>query len=415
MRLIQNKLPALQRAFQSRHLKIARITNQKTARTKRRMVRPFFQTMTASIIHLFRWIVARIQSWIRRSTGPIVATDSGRKVRLGRQIAEGGFSIVFEATDVVQPTTLYAMKRINCPDPEILRACRNEAGVHRAVRHPSLMPLLGMAITENESICYMLFPYIPHSLRSEVNRRTFDRLDHDTEPPWTSERTVLQIFHRLLQGVQALHERARVSHRDIKLENILLLDHFQPVLMDFGSAGPTAHRMDTRRDVLGAVEQASIHTTLPYRPPELFEGGIRVGDEELDYRKVDVWSLACTLFALLYGASPFESEFSRSTGNITVVECTQLSVLKPVPWPYEQSAAFLWYSADMHELLVYMLEQDRLKRPGLSQVLAKVQGLIEKEGGRIVEGASAARGSFDDDEDNDGDGIALMSSNRMRV
>ena len=355
------------------------------------------------VINFVRWILSLVQSWIHRSTGPIITFDTGRRVRLGQQIAHGGFSFVFEATDD-NTGERYALKRILCPEPELLQACRQEAAVHRAVRHANLMPLLGMSVVNDKnssSFCYMLFPYMPHSLRAEVNRRTFDRPGQDA--PWSSEITVLQLFHQILQGVQALHVTANYSHRDIKVENIQLTHSQRPVLMDFGSAGPTMQPLTHRRDVLTAIEQASIHTTLPYRPPELFEGGLRTGDEDLDYTKVDVWGCGCTLFGMLYGASPFECEFSRSSGMLKVVECTQLSVLKPVPRPPPHTIPAQWYSSDIHELLLYILQQDRHKRPTLEQVLKRVQELIEKKGGRVKRHRAALSTTHSRDRGDDDD------------
>ena len=347
------------------------------------------------------------------------------KIRVGRQIAEGGFSFVFEATDDNSPNRKYALKRISCPDQEILQACHQEAGVHRAVRkHPHLMPLLGMLIDEREKICYMLFPYLPHSLRSEVNRRILDTHQHpqqlakQQQKPWPE--AVLQLFYKVLLGVQALHAHG-FSHRDIKLENILLaqtispVHTWTPVLMDFGSAGPLTEPIQSRRQLMNMVERASMHTTMPYRPPELFDGHVRAGDPDMDFRKVDVWSLGCTLFGILYGASPAECEFPRSRsssshgGRIMITDCTQLSVLKPVPRPPEESEAAGWYTSDMHELVEYMLEQDRSKRPGVDQVMERVQQLILKQGGKVPVVQSHSVDKDGDYAHDSGEGISLMS------
>ena len=372
-------------------------------------------SVSRCILHLIRGIWSFVQSLIFSSSyNPVISMDTGRKVRIGKQIAEGGFSFVFVASDVQNRDTRYALKRISCPDREILQSCRKEAGIHRTLKHPNLMPLLGMALVDKESTCYMLFPFYPTSLRQQVNQRIFDRDQHDatttTHAPWR-ELVVMKLFWGILCGVEAMHA-ANYSHRDIKLENILLMEdrngRYEPVLMDFGSAGPLEEPVDTRRQVMMLVEEASMHTTLPYRPPELLEGGVRYGDDPLDFAKVDVWSLGCTLFAVLYGASPFESEFSRSTGAIRIVDCTQLKVLNGVSWPPTDTPPSTWYSQSVKNLITAMLHQDRSKRLSLAQVMEQVEIIVKDLGGRVQ------RPQFDlhhEDEMQDDSGIALMNTN----
>jgi serine/threonine protein kinase len=273
---------------------------------------------------------------------------------------------------------------------------------------------LGMIIIDDID-CFMLFPFMSHSLRQEVNRRTLDRDDAPTNShaPW-NERVVLQLFWKILQGVQALHA-AHMTHRDIKLENIMFQDSVsrQPVLLDFGSVGPLQQPINTRKQVLQLQEEASMHTTMPYRPPELFEGGVRAGDAAVDYCKVDVWSLGCTLFAMLYGASPFESIFRPSTGRLQIVECTQLKVINSIPVPPAHTAVAKWYSSDLRLLMSDMLTQDRHLRPSLAVVVTKVENLIRQHGGQ--EEVDRTKGQYahhhpgnDDEDHNDNVGIALM-------
>ena len=153
----------------------------------------------------------------------------------------------------------------------------------------------------------MLFPYIPNSLRGEITKRNIlcDVINSDGRRPFTTKE-IAQIFGGLIDALTAMHN-ANLSHRDVKLENVLLQSigygdtpaggnnntrggAFTPVLMDFGSAGPLATQLNTRQQVLTVIENAETHTTVLYRPPELFEGGIRQGPREvLDYGKIDVW------------------------------------------------------------------------------------------------------------------------------
>lgn len=355
------------------------------------------------IVQLVRWLLGLLASLWRRASAPTIKVDTGIQVRLGRQIAEGGFSFVFEAVGVDGSTNAgrkYAVKRIHVGDREAVQACKREIGVHRALHHPNLMPLLGQC--QEDTVVYMLFPFLPQSLRHIVNEKVFPKVDRPPLKPF-EELKLLLLFHQVMSGVQKMHD-TNFSHRDIKLENILLRDSRTPVLMDFGSAGPTLESIETRKEVLEAIEVASQHTTLPYRPPELLEGGIRAGDADLDYAKVDVWSLGCTLFAMMYGASPFECEFRRpqhqhhqiasaastaEEGEIRVVECTQLRILGSPSMPQPNTNVGRWFSQDLLRIIQEMLTQDRSMRPSIEDVLNMVECQIGKLGGRLPKGSQA--------------------------
>jgi serine/threonine kinase 16 len=341
------------------------------------------------LVKVWRWILSCLSSLIPRPSRSITF-DTGRRVSVGRQIAEGGFSYVFEATD--DAGRKYALKRIYLGDSETLVACRKEAGLHRSVRHRNLMPLLGMTLEEGNTICYMLFPYVPYSLRAEVNRRFFS--SDKPASPWI-EHAALEIFLGICDGVSALHTQANHSHRDLKLENVLLTGGKQkiPIIMDFGSAGPLVQPIETRKQVLQLVEDAASHTTMPYRPPELLEGGVRAGDADVDFCAVDVWSLGCTLFAILFGASPFECEFVRTSG-IKIVDCTSLRILGDLPRMTPEIEK--WYSTETMNLIQRMLTQDRMKRPTLNQVIDTVERLIEQQGGRVRPCSATNNGDTDD-------------------
>jgi len=93
------------------------------------------------------------------------------------------------------------------------------------------------------------------------------------------------------------------AHRDIKPGNIMIADDgLTPVLMDFGSMARARKFISTRQEALELQDLAAEQSTMPYRAPELFD--VKTGSTITE--KVDVWSLGCTLFALLYGHSPFE-------------------------------------------------------------------------------------------------------------
>lgn len=98
------------------------------------------------------------------------------------------------------------------------------------------------------------------------------------------------IFTQLLSAVQYIHLHG-ISHRDLKLENILLAyDSFEPKICDFGFAV-----FSTK------IKQVSPIGTPGYMAPELYYFN------DVDYMQADVFSLGVILFLLIFSHPPFES------------------------------------------------------------------------------------------------------------
>ena len=91
-----------------------------------------------------------------------------------------------------------------------------------------------------------------------------------------------------------------MSHRDIKPENILYDKVNKKLkLIDYGIC--RKHRRRGKK-----IEMLTITGTLYYRAPEMFTGG---GYTE----KVDIWSTGITIYKLITGHTPFESEYHSKT------------------------------------------------------------------------------------------------------
>ena len=100
-----------------------------------------------------------------------------------------------------------------------------------------------------------------------------------------SERHAKLIFHKILKGVQAFHNEG-ICHRDIKMQNILLDDKFNPKICDFGYAAEIKGK-----DGSGKLNE--FIGTMNYCAPEIFLNRKYKGE------KVDIFSLGVVLFYLV--------------------------------------------------------------------------------------------------------------------
>jgi serine/threonine protein kinase len=105
-----------------------------------------------------------------------------------------------------------------------------------------------------------------------------------------TEPAAKSIFFDLFTAVSRLHEH-HIVHRDIKLENLIVVDSGAVKLADFGLAEvlPPGAKLRSRRGFYR------------YWAPEVILA--KPQDE-----KVDIWALGISLFACLTGAFPFDGD-----------------------------------------------------------------------------------------------------------
>lgn len=151
-----------------------------------------------------------------------------------------------------------------------------EARAAARLSHPNLVKCL--AVSEENGICYMAMNYIKGiTLKQKI--KSSGKIDVD------------EALHIVQQVAEALHcawEEARLIHRDVKPENIMIDEDGIVQLTDLGLAMPeTAWH-----------EGMEISGSPSYMSPEQFTG------EKLDTRS-DIYSLGITLYQMLSGKLPF--------------------------------------------------------------------------------------------------------------
>ncbi len=207
------------------------------------------------------------------------------------EIARAGMGIVYRARQD-KLNRLVAVKLIksgSLADANELLRFRREAEAMAELEHPHIIPIYEIGQEDDQ-------PYFSMKLVSGGNLgRHIPRLK---EQP----RTVAAVMAKVARAVHYAHQRT-ILHRDIKPSNILLAEHDEPYVTDFGLAKRLGPGSDTMETVTGAVMG-----TPAYMPPEQARGGTKSVTTA-----ADVYSLGATLYEALTGQPPFVGE---SAGEI---------------------------------------------------------------------------------------------------
>ena len=232
--------------------------------------------------------------------------DSGG-FQIIRLISSGSFGTVSEVRSRADPQTRYARKDIlntgNSTD-----VCR-EVELLRQLHHPHLVKFVKHYTTERTHHIVMLpvaKSTLEEFLRAMMSR---DRKQVDGH----QRRLVFSWILCLLSGLEYIHDQ-NIRHRDIKPQNILVDDHENILLTDFGTS--FAHDGKTNRTTTLTLG------TLRYEPPEANvaqEQGFEGATNEVRWRvgqAADVFSMGGVFLEILEaGARPFTSEFPHVEGD----------------------------------------------------------------------------------------------------
>ncbi|GBG85161.1 hypothetical protein CBR_g39726 [Chara braunii] len=274
----------------------------------------------------------------------------------------------------------YAVKKVLIQTDEQMQLVKQEIESSKRFKHPNLLPLLDYTIFNIKGTqdgqwkkeAYLLFPLHKDGTIHDHLQRMQTRKEH--YPP----KTVLRLFLQICKAVSEMHKSdPPYAHNDVKPGNVLLSRKhgaLMAVLMDFGSTRVARWKIRSRSEALALQEWAAEHCSAPYRAPELWDCP---SDCDIDER-TDVWSLGCTLFALMYYLSPFERSLGESGGSLA------LAVISgKVLWP--SFSGDPPYPETFHSLVSWMLKPTPQLRPYVGDVILHAEKLLANLPGRELD------------------------------
>lgn len=193
------------------------------------------------------------------------------------RIQEGSYGVVYRARDR-QSRELVALKKIKLDQHDgngfPITSLREIRTLTESI-HPNVVQLREVAVGERLSQIYLVMEFVEHDLYTLLRRiRT---------PFLLSE--IKTMTRQLLSALVTVHHNWFI-HRDIKTSNVLMNNHGQIKLADFGLARQFSDPPPEHGLTLEVV-------SLWYRAPELL-----LGATEYD-TAIDVWSVGCVLGELL--------------------------------------------------------------------------------------------------------------------
>ncbi len=164
-----------------------------------------------------------------------------------------------------------------------------------------------------------------------------------------NEKYAKLIFGKILRGVQTLH-KSGICHRDLKMQNILLDDSFNPKICDFGFA----------TDISGEDGSGKLNKflgTVNYAAPEIF---LRL---PYDGIKVDIFSLGVILFNLVTKKLGFIRAYKNDPYYIYIMRKNYKTYWEKI------SKEIGEISDELKDLFLKMVSFNPEERPNIDEIL----------------------------------------------
>ncbi|MFJ5622162.1 Stk1 family PASTA domain-containing Ser/Thr kinase [Peribacillus loiseleuriae] len=208
------------------------------------------------------------------------------RYKLLEMVGGGGMANVYLAQDMIleREVALKILRMDFNNDEEFIKRFNREAQSATSLTHPNIVSIYDVG--EEDDIYYIVMEYVRGLTLKQYIQKFY---------PIPIEKA-LDILKQITSAISQAHHNG-IIHRDIKPQNILIDDHGNVKITDFGIAlALSATNITQTNAVLGSVH---------YLSPEQARGGMA-------NNKSDIYSLGIVMFELLTGRLPFSGESAVS-------------------------------------------------------------------------------------------------------
>ena len=199
-----------------------------------------------------------------------------------KTIGEGGMANVYLAYDTIldRNVAVKVLRGDLATDEKFVRRFQREALSASSLSHPNIVEVYDVG--EDNGLYYIVMEYIEGKHLKQLLKKRGS----------LTPREVVDIMLQLTDGMSAAHD-SYIIHRDIKPQNIMILENGLIKITDFGIAmALNATQLTQTNSVMGSVH---------YIPPEQAYGkGATI--------QSDVYSMGILMYELLTGSVPFKGE-----------------------------------------------------------------------------------------------------------
>ncbi len=194
-------------------------------------------------------------------------------------LGEGGYGTVYRAIDqrTGRPVAIKVVRPGGRSGEDVIRKFLNGAIAASQVEHPNIVRILRVGLDPKRGRHYIVMEHL--------RGRTLQAVLEERGPMPAKE--ALPILLAVAEGLGAAHAHD-VIHRDVKPDNVMLLDDGTVRITDLG----LARRVDRER------RTTRVMGTAHFMAPEQFEG------RGMDHR-TDIFALGVTAYYLLSGTFPY--------------------------------------------------------------------------------------------------------------